>query len=306
MDVTQGRFWIGAGGATPMHVEWEAPVPPMGKPALVLIHGGGGQGSEWLRTPDGRPGWAPVLSARGYPVYVVDRPGYGRAAAGAEELGELGPAPTPASLAALLRPAPDQLPTADPHTQWPGPGGPPEHDPILAAMLTRARPIPLDLRLAHELERHAGAALLDRIGRAILITHSAGAPAGWLMAAARPDLVRGIVSPWSRRGRRSAPPRDRGPGWPAGSPRRRFALACAARRWCSCLRRPRRSAATTWRCGTTWPKAGAEVELLRLAEHGVTGNGHGMIFERNHLEVLSVVLAAIEQIAERTADTAQV
>ena len=135
-----------------------------------------------------------MLSARGYPVYVVDRPGYGRAAAGAEELGELGPAPTPASLAALLRPAPDQLPTADPHTQWPGPGGPPEHDPILAAMLTRARPIPLDLRLAHELERHAGAALLDRIGRAILITHSAGAPAGWLMAAARPDLVRGIVS----------------------------------------------------------------------------------------------------------------
>jgi hypothetical protein len=43
-------------------------------------------------------------------------------------------------------------------------------------------------------------------------------------------------------------------------------------------------------------QAGAEVELLRLAEHGVRGNGHGMIFERNHFEVLGVVLAAIERL----------
>jgi pimeloyl-ACP methyl ester carboxylesterase len=305
VDVTQGRFWIGAGGATPMHVEWEAPVPPTGQPALILIHGGGGQGSEWLRTPDGRPGWAPVLSARGHPVYVVDRPGYGRAAAGAEELGELGPAPTPASLAALLRPAPEQQPTADPHTQWPGPGGAPQDDPVLAAMLAHARPMPVDLRLAHELERHAGAALLDRIGRAILITHSAGAPAGWLMADARPDLVRGIVALE-----------------PAGPPFRaregpRAGLACGLTATplgaglrgtpvvlVSAQASPQRHQDVAVR--DYLAEAGAEVQLLRLAEHGVTGNGHGMIFERNHLEVLGVVLAAIERITERTADTAQV
>src|SRR5690348_825955 len=157
-----------------MHVEWEAPLPPTGKPSLVLIHGGGGHGGEWLQTPDGRPGWAPELTGRGYPVYIVDRPGYGRAAAGAEELGELGPAPTAAGLAELFRPEPD----AQLHAQWPGPGGAPDGDPVLAAMLTRARPMPVDLRVAHELERHAGAALLDRIGPSVLIAHSAGAPAG--------------------------------------------------------------------------------------------------------------------------------
>jgi hypothetical protein len=30
--------------------------------------------------------------------------------------------------------------------------------------------------------------------------------------------------------------------------------------------------------------------VLRLADHGVHGNGHGMIFERNHLQVLDVVM----------------
>jgi hypothetical protein len=37
-------------------------------------------------------------------------------------------------------------------------------------------------------------------------------------------------------------------------------------------------------------EAGADVRLLRLADHGVRGNGHGMIFERNHLQVLDVVM----------------
>ena len=38
------------------------------------------------------------------------------------------------------------------------------------------------------------------------------------------------------------------------------------------------------------------MQLLRLAEHGVTGNGHGMIFERNHVEVLNVVMNALQPI----------
>ena len=37
-------------------------------------------------------------------------------------------------------------------------------------------------------------------------------------------------------------------------------------------------------------EAGARVQLLRLADHGVHGNGHGMIFERNHLQVLDLVM----------------
>jgi pimeloyl-ACP methyl ester carboxylesterase len=295
VDLAQGRFWIGAGGSVPMHVEWEAPLPPTGKPSLVLIHGGGGQGAEWLKTPDGRPGWAPALSAHGYPVYVVDRPGYGRAATGAEELGELGPPPTAASLAALFRPSAGECPVAAAHSQWPGPGGPPEEDEVLAAMVAGARPMPVDLRVAHELERHAGAALLDRIGPAVLIAHSAGAPAAWLMADARPELVRAVVAlepagpPFRvREGPRAGLPCGlTAAPLHSGLSQLAVVLVCAE----ASTQHPHQAPARDY-----LEQAGADVELLLLAEHGVKGNGHGMIFERNHLEVLGVVRAAIERL----------
>jgi len=51
--------------------------PERGRP-VVLVHGGYGQGADWISTPDGRRGWASLLVERGYQVYVVDRPGQGR------------------------------------------------------------------------------------------------------------------------------------------------------------------------------------------------------------------------------------
>src|SRR3954469_15417266 len=46
--------------------------------AVVLIHGGYGQGSDWLSTPDGQRGWTSLFLEQGYKVYVLDRPGQGR------------------------------------------------------------------------------------------------------------------------------------------------------------------------------------------------------------------------------------
>src|SRR5882757_4497963 len=45
-----------------------------------------------------------------------------------------------------------------------------------------------------ELNRDAGAALLDRIGPAILLTHSQSGAFGWPIADARPNLVKAIVA----------------------------------------------------------------------------------------------------------------
>ena len=36
--------------------------------------------------------------------------------------------------------------------------------------------------------------LLDKIGPAIIMTHSAGGPFGWLVAEIRPNLVKGIIA----------------------------------------------------------------------------------------------------------------
>lgn len=48
------------------------------KPPVLLIHGGGHTGACYLRTADGRVGWAQFFASRGHKVVVPDWPGCGR------------------------------------------------------------------------------------------------------------------------------------------------------------------------------------------------------------------------------------
>ncbi len=61
-----------------MYVEHWTPREVRHPYPVVLIHGGYGQGSDWISTPDGHRGWATLLVEQGYQVYVLDRPGQGR------------------------------------------------------------------------------------------------------------------------------------------------------------------------------------------------------------------------------------
>jgi pimeloyl-ACP methyl ester carboxylesterase len=45
---------------------------------ILFIHGGGGSGTTFRATPDGRVGWADLLAQRGYRSWVTDWPGAGR------------------------------------------------------------------------------------------------------------------------------------------------------------------------------------------------------------------------------------
>jgi pimeloyl-ACP methyl ester carboxylesterase len=293
-DDTAGRarFWIGAGGEAPMYVQ-RTGLGSQTRPALVLIHGGGGQGLDWLGTPDGRPGWAPELARRGHRVYTVDRPGHGRGAQWAGALGEMGE-PLPAEGLAVLFRSPEGVhPTAHLHTQWPGDAsGAPSADPALLQLLASCRSMPTDLAVAQTLERRLGAELIDRIGPSVLFTHSAGAPAGWLIAADRPQLVRAIVAlePF---GPPFRPAADGLPGLPHGLTAVPIeglndvpVLLVTAE---ASLLGHFDTEVRDYLAG-----AGAHVQLLRLAEHGIHGNGHGMIFERNHLQVLDVVMEQLD------------
>ena len=85
--IRRGHFWVPGerverAGKTyqrgPMFAEWEAPQEVTRPYPIVLVHGGGFQGTEWLDTPDGRPGWMQRLVEEGYATVVVDRPGHGR------------------------------------------------------------------------------------------------------------------------------------------------------------------------------------------------------------------------------------
>ena len=251
-----------------------------------------GPGLDWLGTPDGRPGWATELAGRGHRVYTVDRPGHGRGAQWAGALGEMGEPLDADGLAVLFR-SPDGVhPTAHLQTQWPGDGGVPGSDPAILQLQASCRSMPLDLAAAHGLERQLGAELIDRVAQAVLFTHSAGAPAGWLIAAARPELVRAIVAlePF---GPPFRPAADGLPGLPHGLTAVPLGglndipvLLVTAE---ASLLGHFDTEVRDYLAGE-----GANVALLRLADHGVRGNGHGMIFERNHLQVLDVVMGQLD------------
>ena len=63
-----------------LYAEFQIPSRQTHPWPIVMIHGGSQSGTNFTGTPDGREGWAQFFLRRGYPVYVVDQPGRGRAA----------------------------------------------------------------------------------------------------------------------------------------------------------------------------------------------------------------------------------
>src|SRR6202047_4837060 len=90
---------------------------------IVFLHGAGQTGTDWLQTPDGRPGWAYFFIKRGYVVYMVDYPARGRSAYVPSVDGPLTIRTAP-NLSQIWT-AMDELgdwPQAKKYTQWPGTG----------------------------------------------------------------------------------------------------------------------------------------------------------------------------------------
>ena len=61
-----------------MYVQYQIPQNPRRLP-LVMIHGANNTGNNWESTPDGREGYQTIFLRRGFAVYVVDFPGRGKA-----------------------------------------------------------------------------------------------------------------------------------------------------------------------------------------------------------------------------------
>src|SRR6478735_7835152 len=175
-----------------MYVEYQKPTRVKQRYPIVMIHGAAQTGTNFTGTPDGRKGWAQFFVECGYAVYVVDQPARGRSA----YLDSLG-ANVRFSSAQL-----EQRFTAHEkfnlwsqaklHTQWPGTGqrGDPTFDQFYASQVQY---IGVNA-VTQELNRDAGAALLDKIGPAIVMTHSQSGAIGWPIADARPKLVKGIIA----------------------------------------------------------------------------------------------------------------
>jgi pimeloyl-ACP methyl ester carboxylesterase len=333
----RGFFWVGDDtvslpqGAVPrgqMFVRWEAPETVTKPYPLVLVHGGGGQSLDWFGTPDGRPGWDTLLLQEGYAIYVVDRPGHGRSPFHPDALGPMGGLLSLELVSGLFTKSagsPFAHPTAELHTQWPGSGD--TDDPYVRHFAAGTGPMLADVAAAHAIERERGAALLDDIGPAILMTASAGSTMGWLTADARPSLVRAIVSveplgppfradddfkldwgvaavPMTFDPPVSSPEElAQAPGgeWtlqaePARKLTRLAEIPIAVVEAEASLFAPPAAATAAF-----LEQAGCQVDRIVLAEHGVHGNGHLMMLERNSREVLQPILRWLDDTVVHTA-----
>jgi pimeloyl-ACP methyl ester carboxylesterase len=175
-----------------MYVEFQIPQKLEHPYPIVMIHGGGQTGTNFTGTPDGREGWAQFFLRRGYAVYVVDQVARGRAAS-PQVHGAMTPPRITFVEQRFVAPERAKLwPQAHLHTQWPGAGEP--GDPVFDQFYASQVPSLADFGKQQELNRDAGVALLDRIGSAILLTHSQSGAFGWPIADQRPKLVKAIVA----------------------------------------------------------------------------------------------------------------
>jgi pimeloyl-ACP methyl ester carboxylesterase len=185
----QGHFYVGLDVSEPgengavtiknqMYVGFQLPAEKLHPYPLILVHGGGGQSTDWFSTPDGRDGWLDYFLAAGFDVYFVDRPGLGRSPANSA-YGELGAPPSSALITNLA--------TAK---NWPGDSA--NHtDPAILAWLASSTPGPY---AGNEVAAEDLSELLDKTGPAILITQSAGGVSGWWALDLNPANVAGVIA----------------------------------------------------------------------------------------------------------------
>jgi pimeloyl-ACP methyl ester carboxylesterase len=181
-------FWVDQ-----MYVQYQIPVGARQYP-LVLVHGGGGTGRVWESTPDGRDGYQTIFLRRGHAVYIVDFPRRGRAGQPTFN-GHFGTL----NGTSVVPNETGKIGVQFGWTRWRlGPSHPdvfssqqfPMDQASVDQFFQSLVPIVSD---DATVITNALVALLDRIGPAILVTHSQSGLFGWLTAIRRPNLVKAVV-----------------------------------------------------------------------------------------------------------------
>ncbi|MEO7470322.1 MAG: alpha/beta fold hydrolase, partial [Sphingobium limneticum] len=158
-------------------------IPRKAKPLpIVMLHGAYQSARSWETTSDGREGFQTIFLRRHFPVYLVDQPRRGRAGS--------------STVVTTIEPTPNDQLFFDQFRigQWPKYfdgvqfGRSPETMDQFFRSLT-PNTGPYDAKVIAS----AMAALFDKIGPAILFSHSQGGEPGWLTAIKSPN-VKAVVA----------------------------------------------------------------------------------------------------------------
>jgi len=317
----QGCFWVGVQrkqmpygtiAQGQMFVQYMIPAEKRHALPVVMVHGGGGQGTHMMGI-GGRPGWVHYFVQAGYSVYWVDRPSYGRSPYHPDALGPSHLPNVPAYEGLIGSSA--VFNTA----QWPGPGG--MNDPLIDQFMACEQGNVSDEAFHSDLVWPGGAELLDRIGPSILFVHAFGGFFAWGVADRRPNLVKAIVAmeingnPFAAQLRwgLTASPMTYDPpvtdlsqfklvdqAAPPDSPRpvvSPFKLqAEPVHKWKNLQGIPIAWVTSEFGGGGSpisnvafLKQAGCSAEMLRLRDYDIHGNGNLMLMEKNNHEVFGVV-----------------
>ncbi|KFH46640.1 hypothetical protein ACRE_024880 [Hapsidospora chrysogenum ATCC 11550] len=179
-----------------IYVEKLSPNPAPENPPLpiIFIAGAAQTGTNFLDTPDGRPGWASYFISKGHTVYLSDQPSRGRSFwyPGEEgNIGYIGPPDAVSDIFTDVSNNGNQWPQAKLHTQWPGTGR--RGDPTFDAFYRSQVQFQTDRFVSEEQNAQAYSALVDIVGDCYIISHSQAGAYGWRVGDMRPINVKGIV-----------------------------------------------------------------------------------------------------------------
>jgi len=264
---------------------------------LVLWHGLGQFSKTWETTPDGREGYQNIFLRRGFAVYVIDEPRRGNAGR--------------STLPTTITPTPDEQRWFNRFRVgiWPNfyPGVQFSRDPeALNQYFRQMTPStgPFDLEVTSE----AVAALFNKIGPGILVTHSQGGGPGW-RTAIKSRNVRAIVA--YEPGYNFVFPNDEVPPPMPSSGGLLEAVGTPLSEFMLLTKIPiiifygdniaEKSTANPgqdfWRVvlamAKLWAKAvnsrGGDVTVVHLPETGIRGNTHFLFSDLNNLEVADLM-----------------
>jgi pimeloyl-ACP methyl ester carboxylesterase len=323
-----GGKYVGPPGkeamADQMYVEVLRPQRVTQRYPMIFIHGGSELATNWMSTTYGRTGWADYFLGQGYVVYLVDGPARGRSAWHDSANGPIG---MRSFVPAEASGASENDPRAKKHTQLEeGEKAARKGDSVFDNFYAGLVPQLDSFVEIQTLTQADGSALLDKIGPALVVTHSQSGQMGWLLAEKRPKAIKGIIAIEP-----NGPPFDQGASFEGNtrawgitdlpltfSPPVSKASELAPIREASpdrpdltrCWKQPEPPRTLSNLIGIpilivtseTSPhaaydhctskfltQAGVKNTHIRLEELGIHGNSHHMMLEKNNLEIAAVI-----------------